>query len=251
MAPEVLSQLFAINAPQRRHDEERRCLGIEAASLGRELAERWELDPLVADSAWLHADATADLQDCSCHPARLALIQKAPTPGQSGPPGPCSIRRNTIKPVPDPRLQSIGRRGPGPLRARLCGRRFLDPRRKASRGRMPDCWARTMTPRTSGRFTRSYFLVAFSTPLAGDPPSTWANTVARAWCDEPGVTAARVVLPSSMNEEPSPRPPSEVRHLGLPGSPTARLLLWTDPEGSCRQFHLPTPLENRLEYVGP
>ena len=47
--------------PAARVDLERRWFGRDARAAGRRLAERWGVEPLVADAVWLHDDAGSDL----------------------------------------------------------------------------------------------------------------------------------------------------------------------------------------------
>ncbi len=53
--PETLADWLAEPSPTARRALERESLGTDAASLGRDLAERWGADPVVIDAAWLLA----------------------------------------------------------------------------------------------------------------------------------------------------------------------------------------------------
>ena len=102
--PEALADLLAEADPAARRDLERRRLGADAATLGRDLAERWGADAAVVDAAWLAGDLGARLANCAEAPALLPLTRKARawadrTPWNLSPgrgPGP-----------PDPRLRLL------------------------------------------------------------------------------------------------------------------------------------------------
>ena len=63
--PEALATLFAEPSAAGRRDQERRLLGTDAATLGRDLAERWGADPAVIDATWLSGELGAHLAECA------------------------------------------------------------------------------------------------------------------------------------------------------------------------------------------
>lgn len=77
VAPEQFADLLEVADPRARRQAERSLVGIDSASLGRELVARWGADPLLGEAAWLHADPTTDLADPRLDTNSLALIQRA------------------------------------------------------------------------------------------------------------------------------------------------------------------------------
>jgi signal transduction histidine kinase len=229
VAPELLSDLLSITDPLRRADEERRAIGTDSSTLGRELAERWGAGPILAEAAWLHADLANNLQQCATAGSRIDLIQQAHawaerTPWALSPPA-----------IPDPNASDPRLRILVAEVQIRCGAGFVSDDATAHEERLTRAHASLLmrTEKLEGEVNaRDRFLNAVRGHPAGEALEDWSATAARVWCDEPGVTAARVVSPDASASDPGDsRPPTRVLSLGASGAPAARLLLWLDPEG--------------------
>jgi len=106
--PDALAELLAEPDPAARRDLERRRLGTDAATLGRDLAERWGADPAVVDAAWLLGDGDLGtrLAPCAEVPALLPLARKARAWADRTPWSPAAGPRPAPGP-PDPRLRLL------------------------------------------------------------------------------------------------------------------------------------------------
>lgn len=105
-APGWLDEWLAEPDPSRRRSLQRAALGQDTAALGRTLARRWRLDPLVADATWLAADPRGALDGCAAEPGRLTLLRKAVAWAERTP---WALDRPGTRPpaAPDPRLQLL------------------------------------------------------------------------------------------------------------------------------------------------
>lgn len=246
--PGWLTDWLAEPDPARRLDRERRSLGTDLATLGRELAESWGCDPLLADAAWLHADTSRRLNGASSFPEELALIQEAyawaeRTPWAIG----TSSDRDPI--ATDQRLRV--------LIAEVqvaCASAFVEPDASAHEERVARSNARLrlqlarlrVESAASGRF-----LKAFSEwdPVSG--PDAWAERIGEAWCAEPGISAARAVWtapdttaasrPTEPPALPPPTqaPPARIITLRSQGREFAEVYLWGDGAEGIDQFAHP------------
>jgi signal transduction histidine kinase len=226
--------------PRRRREHELRTLGTELTTFGRELAERWGCDPLVADAAWLHADMGLGLEQTSADPRALELLQEAFTWAERTP---WAIRPAAARDLasPDRRLRVLV----AEVQV-LCASSFIDSdatpheeRLARSNARLRIQVARWKTEAAASE----RFLDAFSAwePTAG--PAAWTERSGEAWCREPGVSAARVVwralsaadrtaaddVPAPLPD--APRPPVRTLLLHHRGQPTADVHLWGPPAG--------------------
>jgi len=234
VAPDRLVEWFATPGPTARRDLERRWLGAEASALGRRLAARWGVEPLVLDAAWLHADLNGDLNGCSGDPDRLGIIQQAFALARRTPWAPGAEEARELGPG-DPRVRILT----AEVQSR-CGGPFVDPdaspreeRLTRDNARLRLAVARLRSENASReRFVRA---VAESSPTEG--PEAWADRAGLALCGEPGVAAARVVWIGSETSGPSPPEPGP-ESAGLPlgelDRPCARVQLHPseDPSGS-------------------
>ena len=76
--PEALAALLAEADPAARRALERRWLGTDAPTLGRDLAERWGADPAMVDASWLLVEPGAALGPRVAEaPETLAPLRKA------------------------------------------------------------------------------------------------------------------------------------------------------------------------------
>jgi signal transduction histidine kinase len=230
--PERLAYWLATPDAERRRELEALWLGSDVDSLGRTLAVRWGCGPLISDAAWLHADAPGDLAACSDEPARLALIRQAHawaelTPwALSGPP--------TRDPGPlDPRVRLLM----AEVQARCAGEFVdLDVTPREERLSRENAALRIEATRLSGeRDARDRLVAALGESDPTERPEVWAERAGLAWCDAPGVAAARVLWldRTSATEPPpaataeAPRPASLILPLGDPARPAAEIQLWT------------------------
>lgn len=232
--PDRLVAWLASPEPEARRELERRWVGGDLSALGRALAVRWACEPLVVDAAWLHADLGADLGVCSGQPSRLALIQRAfalaertPWALGAGPP-------REAGPV-DPRVRVLT----AEVQSR-CGGAFAEPDASPREERLTRDVAGLRLANARLRdegasMERLVRVVAGSSPAEG--PEAWADRAGLAWCEEPGVAAARVVWAGPGRASPAPaeaRPASAVFALGDPGEPCAHVHLWR-PDGEARR----------------
>src|SRR5207248_1211126 len=155
----------------------------------RRLAERWECEPLVVDSAWLHADHGGALNSAAARPDRLAFVQQAyrwaeQTPWSLGHPRPEA-------PPSEPRLRILM----AEVQAK-CGAPFVDADATPHEEQMTRQNARLRRQLGAVREARARgdrFLQLLADSPPGETPEEWANRAAMAWCAEPEVSAARIV----------------------------------------------------------
>lgn len=235
--PGWLADWLAELDPARRLERERKTVGTDLATLGREMAESWGCDPLVADAAWLHSDGPRRLTAASVCSDELALIQEAFAWAERTP---WAVGAQPSRELSgsDPRLRV--------LIAEVqvaCASAFIEPDATAHEERFARSNARLRLQvsklraesAASGRFLR-----AFSEwdPVAG--PEAWAERIGESWCGEPGVSAARAVwtaadlartsgsenLPAATG--PGDAPPARVVTLRARGRDYAEIHLWGD-----------------------
>ncbi len=198
VAPEALVSWYEAPDSSSRRDLERGWLGVDSRSLGRDLATRWELEPLVVDSAWLHADLDAGLDRCSSQPARLAMIQQAYSMASMTPWAPGAELARDSGPI-DPRVRILT----AEVQAR-CGGPFVEadtsPREERltrDNARLRLIQARMVAESAS----KDCFLQALTESSPTEGPEVWADRAGLAWCGEPGVAAARVLWSGQSNLE--------------------------------------------------
>jgi signal transduction histidine kinase len=219
--PDWLLRWLSTPEGEPRREFERQHLGEEAASLGRTLAERWHLDPLVGDAAWLHADLGLGLGDAAEEPDRLARLQEAyvcasMTPWSLASPDP-------VGPVHhDPRTKIVI----AEVQSR-CGGTFLDPDPSPREERLvrDNARLRRELRDLAGReAARDRLLLALATSDPTERPEVWAERAGLAWCGVPGVASARVDWTGTGNVEATPDPPERAPRLELPLTDGARRL---------------------------
>jgi signal transduction histidine kinase len=188
--PRRLAQWLAEGDPRRRRALEDHWLGTDLTALGRTLAERWGCDPLVVDAAWLHADRDGALNGCASDPRRLALIQEAFAWGERTPWALLSSGTRA-GPASEPALRGLI----AEVQAR-CGSAFVEPDatpHEARRARSCARLRRRFDQRLAVASRCARLLDALAEGDPSDSPQVWAERAGRAWHDEPGVAAARVV----------------------------------------------------------
>jgi signal transduction histidine kinase len=249
--PDWLARWLSARDPGDRRAIELRDLGCESDDLGRDLAERWGCDPLIADAAWLHSDPDQGLEHAADEPGRLALLRRA---FQLAERTPWSLAGT------DPRL--LGQHDP---RVKLltaevqsrCGGPFLDTDATPREERLTRANARLrlrVVDLAAGQATRDRLLTALAGSEPTDDPEAWADRAGLAWCGEAGVSAARVVWgesdpiasPPSVAEPsrslpgpgvpPHQRPPSLEVPLTAKGRTLATVQVWTGEAGPCRNL---------------
>ena len=227
--PARLPAWFAARDGAARRALERRWLGVEAADLGHHLARRWGCEPLVADAAWLHSDPAGDLNPGTEQPGRLALVQEAYD----------RARRTPWAPGDDlPR-------DPGGTDARTriliaevqarCGGAWVEADATAREERLTRDNARLRLDNArllAGEAARDRFLTTFAASSPTDSAELWADRASLAWCEEPGVAAARVNWSGEVGDDAEAvRPPTSILALGDPERPSAEVRLWRVDEG--------------------
>jgi signal transduction histidine kinase len=265
VAPETLVAWYEAPDSSSRRDLERGWLVVDSRSLGRDLATRWGLEPLVVDSAWLHADLDADLNQCSSQPERLAMIQQAYAMASMTPWAPGAEVARDSGPI-DPRVRILT----AEVQAR-CGGPFVEVDSSAREERLTQDNARLRLIQArlvAESASKDRFLQALTESSPTDGPEAWADRAGLAWCGEPGVAAARVLwagpdsgiqkdlshsrskisdlksfqnkdlqseirdlksadlIPESAIDPGAPRPPSTILPLGEPARPSALVHLW-------------------------
>ncbi|MDB5353222.1 MAG: histidine kinase,HDOD proteinhistidine kinase [Planctomycetota bacterium] len=224
--PSVLTELLEVADRPRRIRLERSLLGQDLAALGRDLAEKWCCGPLLAASAWLHADRQTELDCLTDDPEALTILQKAFEWAEKTP---WALFPST---VPDP--------SPSDARLRIliaevqvrCGASLLDPeatereeRATRSLARLRVRYARSQRALAS----RDRVLGAIAAADPSEDPASWAERASRAWCEEPGVASAKVIWGEETEPFAQPttiRPPSTVFRLGRS---SAKVSLWAEP----------------------
>jgi signal transduction histidine kinase len=186
--PDWLLNWWRQDGPTARARMERADLGSDLDDLGRRLAERWGCDPLVVDAAWLHADLDGATGWAAAEPDRMRIIQESYRWAEQTP---WSLRAPDRETPPgEPRLRILM----AEVQAR-CGAPFVDPAATSfeERAIRQNARLRLELGRLrvgSERAERFLDLLAGSPP--GETPDEWADRAARAWCAEPGVSAARI-----------------------------------------------------------
>jgi len=229
--PDRLAAWIEASDPVSRRNLEALWLGMSSTSLGRQIATRWGCDPLIIDSAWLHADGEADLAACAFEADRLRFIQQGHALAERTPwafgtePGRDSA---PIEPRVRILMAEVQSRCSGPFIEADASTR--EERLTRDNARLRRAIGRLDAEKGSlERFAR---VVAGSSPA--EPPEVWADRAALAWCGEPGVAAARVVWSGPERSDPievDARPPSRIIALGDSAQPSARVYLW-EAEGS-------------------
>jgi signal transduction histidine kinase len=206
--PERLASLLSFSDTAQRRAQERALFGLEAASLGRDLAERWGGDSLLADVVWLHADLATDLHTCSANPDVVRMIQKAyawaeRTPWALGA-APASEPGGGL----DPRVRLLI----AEVQVRCAGA-FVAADSSPHEEKVSRAHARLLvhTAELERREAATErFLAAFTEVGATEEPAAWADRAALSWCGEPGVSAARVVWHGDGPRTNPPEPAGEL-----------------------------------------
>lgn len=230
--PEWLAGWQSIGDRQERRQLEQASLGVEASTLGRTLAERWGLDRLTADAAWLHAERGAWNPGGTPEAARLQYIQAAYALAGETPWAPGAVGAQEL--LADPRLKILV----AEVQAR-CRGAFIEPESPAREERLTRENARlrlTVATLAAAQASHERFLEAL---VGADPtqsPESWAERAGLAWCGESGVSAARVEWAGAGNpQEPTVQPgrdPTMILPLRSGQRTVATLRLWTEsPDG--------------------
>lgn len=187
VSPDWLPHWLSIVGAESRRAFECATLGEDASSLGRDLAERWGCDPLLAEAAWLVGDGALGVRPSP----RLELIQKAHAWAEQTP-WAVGASDTDIPHVDhhDPRLKVLT----AEVQSRCAGA-FRDPDATTHEERVSRDSARLrrrVAELESQAASNGRFLQAFAASTPGDSPETWAERAGLAWCAEPGVASARV-----------------------------------------------------------
>jgi len=243
--PDWLARRLAPAGPTARQDFD--AGESEVHALGRDLAERWGCDPLVADAAWLLGEHDRGLEHAAADPRRVALLRQAfglaeRTPWSLHGTDPRASGHH------DPRVKLLT----AEVQSR-CGAAFVDPDASPREESLTRSNARLrlrVAELGAGQASRDRFLSALAGSDPTDDPETWADRASLAWCAEPGVWAARVLWhgcepqaegvasapapapPPAAPDAPPERPPAREIPLAPHGRRVATVQLWTGPEPS-------------------
>jgi signal transduction histidine kinase len=180
---------------------------IEAAAigtgwddLGRRLAERWRLDPLVIDAAWLHGEHGRELLDAAHDPVRLEYIEHAHRWVEQTPLG--LARRRAFETMPsDPRLRilvaEVQSRASAP---------FVAPDATPYEERLTQQNARLrlkLGVLAREQSSAARILKALSETSPAEAPEEWAARAALAWCEAPELSSAQVIWVDESGQETS------------------------------------------------
>ncbi len=206
-------------------------LGTDLADLGRRLAERWGCDPLVVDAAWLHVESTAALTAAAREPDRLALIQEAVRWAEATP-WSMAASPDRASLTGDPRLRILI----AEVQSK-CGSLFASADSSPHEERMTRDNARLrirLAELSRTNATQERVILALADDLPDESTETWSDRAGMIWCEEPEVTAARVVWrdPVAIRETPpsDDRPASWTIPLESRSGVVAEVQLWLDPD---------------------
>ena len=227
--PKTLAEWIAETEGPRRRLIERDRLGGDHSSIGLRLAERLGCDPLVVEACWLGEQPGTVLLDASREAVRMAWIREARTLADRTPWSLATDHTSALGST-EPRLRLLI----AEVQAR-CSAPFVDPSASPREERLTRDNAHLRLQvgglREVGRRQKG-FLDAFAASRPGIDPDSWGEKAALAWCDEPGIAAARVVWLDSGDVTPeassSPRPASLVIPLSDGHRTLAEIQLWSD-----------------------
>ncbi len=229
--PHLLTRLLAIDDPSLRRGEERLAIGIDAATLGRELGERWQLDPLIVDAAWLAQDVAGALNVATDEPERLGWVQAGVALAERTP---WALFRTTQTPTTDPRVRVLI----AEVQVRCGTAPFVPADIAPGEERIVRRQARLLAENEllrAGIDTRDRLLGSMAGAQPGQSPEDWAQKAGLAWCAEPGISKARVVW-TSQPVSPAPSDvPDTIIALGGTGRRRAEVHLWGDTDALTEQ----------------
>jgi signal transduction histidine kinase len=235
--------------PRARARLEHKELGTDLLDLGRRLAERWGCDELCVEAAWLHAQSSDVLNRATAEPARLYLLQQAYRWAESTPWALCPTTDRDSLPS-EPRLRILI----AEVQSR-CGALFAAADATAHEERMTRECARLrlrLNLHLHDRATQGRLIQAMADAEPSESRESWSSRTAALWCQEPGVTAARVIWldvppegrpaapagpsdPAASDPDPDgrgPTAPAAAFPLAVRGRTRALVQLWLDPAGA-------------------
>jgi signal transduction histidine kinase len=202
VAPEWIGRWLDEKRPAARRAMELSDLGTDLNDLGRRLAQRWGCEPIVVDTAWLHASPTDVLNHASEEPSRLAILQQAFRWAESTPWALWPSSTHDGMPA-DPRLRILI----AEVQSR-CGSLFVAADSTTHEERMTRQAARLalrLSKAEDALATQGRLLQALAESEPTEALETWTNRAARFWCAEPEVTAASI----RWKEESASQAPAE------------------------------------------
>jgi signal transduction histidine kinase len=232
--PDRLVAWMDATEPGQRRALERDWFGTDARTFGRNLAQQWDCDPLLADAAWLYADTHGELASCSEFATTLAFIRQAHLLAEQTPWG----------------LGERPLRDPGPLDPKIrllmaevqsrCGTEFADadvsPREERLTRENASLRRESISLRVSN-VARERLIATIADHDPTQRPEVWAERAGLAFCDLPGVSTAKVVWVDSasstepmaldrVNDPTHSRPATSILALGTKGKTVAEVHLW-------------------------
>ncbi|MDX2039381.1 MAG: ATP-binding protein [Isosphaeraceae bacterium] len=223
--------------PARRAEIERARLGSDHLMLSIRLMERWGCPRTVSDAHWaLHCAKSVDpgpldsVDGSASERHRFAILANAAELAETTPWRIDGRGRRASTGSPQSRLLIAE------VQARTAGP-FVDPQITPREERLVRRNAALLLELEEAERTRASaarFLEAFNSSAPLQRPEVWTEQSGRAWCDEPGVSAARVVWAGSASDGPadSPRAPHSVIPLRRHGRTLAEIQLWTESNAS-------------------
>jgi signal transduction histidine kinase len=230
----VLAELLSIRDLSERRDAERKLLGVDASTLGRQLAERWVGDRQFADLCWLHQDRSEVLASAATNRSDLALFQRAfswaeRTPWALTPQPEGETGRD------DPRIRLLMAEVQMRCVGGLVGTDVSEHEERLSRSHATLLLRHGDLQRTVQAQTR--FLDRFVSASPTESVEQWADESALSWCREPGVASARVVWHGDAGGDletlpcnGKPDPTVTIVPLGNPAHPLAEVQLKLDAD---------------------
>jgi signal transduction histidine kinase len=240
--PQRLTRRLQLADPALRREFESAELGSSWSEIGRDLAQGWGCDPLVADACWLHADLGNGLEDMAADPARMILIQQAYALAERTPwamsASPMSQKDRLDSEL---RVRQLIAEVQG-----KCGGHFMNEDATPREERLTRSMARLLSENARLSASNSARTLLLDTLAASEPnesPEGWSERAGLALCQTPGVSVVHV---GSIADDPDSGVPERDPSIEYPLTPPElsdlRIRLWGDTEAPIAAGDLSTTL---------